>query len=167
MRIPRKKLLIFCAEYLVVVEGFLFLMCILLAGGRTQQLEVLLVGGMLLVLSLTIAKILKKIVHKRRPLKKTEMFKPFDRYAFPSAHSATLFALTVYVLGQNLFVGILSLFITICIVIARVKTHVHDYVDIGGGFVIGVATVYYVAPYVIMYVTTYLLPTLLLASATA
>lgn len=166
MRIPRKKLLIFCAEYLVLAEGFLFLMCIFLAGERVRQLEVLLVGGMLLVLSLTFAKILKKIIHKRRPLKRTEMFKPFDRYAFPSAHSATLFALTAYMLGQNFFIGFLSLLVTVCIVIARVKTRVHDYVDIAGGFVIGVTIVYYVAPYVIAYVTTYLLPTLLLAAAT-
>ncbi len=157
-----KRFSIFCAEYLVLVSGVLFGICALLGENLSTQVEIILVGGMLLVISLTIAKILKKIIRKARPSKRTELFQPFDRYAFPSAHSASLFALTAYTLGQNLLIGILSLVCTVLIVVGRVKTNVHDYVDIAGGFVIGVAVAFYLAPYIIVYVSTYLVPALFL-----
>jgi membrane-associated phospholipid phosphatase len=157
-----KRFSIFCAEYLVLVSGVLFGLCALFGKTFFKSIEIILVGGMLLVISLTIAKILKKVIRKARPLKRTEMFQPFDRYAFPSAHSASLFALTAYILGQNLLIGVLSLICTVLIVVGRVKTHVHDYVDIAGGFVIGVAVTFYTAPYIIIYVTTYLIPALFL-----
>ncbi len=149
---------IFCAEYLVLFAGVLFLLCVVHMDTFTKQLEVLLVGGMLLVISLTIAKILKKIIRKPRPLKRTELFKPFDRYAFPSAHSASLFGLTSYIVGQNIWIGVASLLVTVFIVVGRVKTNVHDYVDIAGGFVIGVSVTYYLSPYIILYVSGYIIP---------
>lgn len=157
-----KKWIIFCAEYLVLIEGVLFLLCVLQNKTFSRQLEVVLSGGMLVIVALTIAKLLKKLIHKRRPLKKKELFVPFDRYAFPSAHSASLFALTAFLLMQHFWIGMTSLVVTIFIVVARVYSQVHDYIDIAGGFVIGVITTYYLAPYVSLYVGSYLVPMLLL-----
>jgi membrane-associated phospholipid phosphatase len=157
----QKAWVIFCAEYLVLVEGLLFLVCIYQSGGFTEQITTTLEGGMLLIVALTCAKMLKKLIRKRRPLKRSELFVPFDRYAFPSAHSASLFALTTFILSQHLLLGIMSLIVTVLIVVARVNARVHDYIDIAGGFVIGVGVTYYLSPYVIVYVTTYLVPTLL------
>ncbi len=159
----KKNLVLFCAEYLVVIQGLLFLICVLQGENVSEKSIILFSGLILLIVTLTVAKIIKKIIHKRRPLKKTELFVPFDRYAFPSAHSASLFSITVFILSQHLWLGVVSLITTLLIVIARVESRVHDYLDIAGGFVIGVGITYYLAPYVLTYVTIYLVPSLLIS----
>lgn len=159
----RKTFIIFSAEYLVLVVGILFLVCVLQRNTLSEQLEMILVGGMLLIVALAIAKIFKKLFHKRRPLKRTELFVPFDRYAFPSAHATSLFCITSYMLSQNIWIGTAALGITTLIVIARVESRVHDYIDIAGGFIIGVGVTQYLTPYITPFATTYLVPTLLLS----
>lgn len=157
----QRRWILFCAEYLVIIEGILFFLCIIQVKNVEQQLKITISGVVIVAVSLIIAKLLKKLIHKRRPLKRKELFNPFDRYAFPSAHASVLFALSTFLLMQHFWIGLASLTVAIFIVVARVYSRVHDFADIAGGFVIGTAVSYYLAPYVTTYVDGHLLSSLL------
>lgn len=157
----KKKIIIFCAEYLVVLEGLLFIVHVLQFPTTYEKLGVLNSGILLLLISLLVTKVIKRIVRKRRPPKKVEYFIPFDRYAFPSAHSTTLFSIAVFILSQDLVFGILSFSIAMIIVVARIQSRVHDAMDIFGGFVVGVSVTYYLMPYVVSWVNSFLVPAFL------
>ena len=153
-----KASIIFCAEYLVIAHALVFLFFGLYAPTRSDTIGILVSGVVLLLLSLLVTKIIKRIVHKRRPPKKIEYFIPFDRYAFPSAHSTALFSITAFMLSQNIWFGIIAFLISLVIVIARVKSHVHDFSDILGGFIVGIGVTYYAMPYVVVSVHQYVIP---------
>lgn len=156
-----KASIIFCAEYLVVAQALVFLVVGLQAPSLPEKIGTLVSGIILLLVSLLVTKIIKRIVHKRRPPKRIEYFIPFDRYAFPSAHSTTLFSITAFILSQNLWIGIISCIVSLTIVIARVKSNVHDFSDILGGFAVGISVTFYCMPYVTSFVYSSLVPALL------
>lgn len=154
----KKTVIIFCAEYLVILQGIIFLVYGLQRPLVYDKIGVLSSGIILFLTALLITKIIKRIVHKRRQPKKNEYFIPFDRYAFPSAHSTALFSIAVFMISQNIMIGVLSFIVAFIIVIARVKSRVHDAMDIFGGFVIGVSVTYYCMPYVLAFVYSHLVP---------
>ncbi len=150
--------IIFCAEYLVIAQVFIFLLFATQALTLPLRMGIILTGVTLLLCALLLTKILKIIIHKRRPPKKIEYFTPFDRYAFPSAHATALFSIATFIISQNILIGVISFFVSFCVVIARIKSHVHDFSDILGGFVVGVSVTYYLMPYVTTWVYSFLVP---------
>lgn len=154
----KKHFIIFCAEYLVIIQGLLFVLLIVQTDGGREKVVVLFAGVTLLGVSLLVTKILKRIIRKKRPPQRVEFFVPFDRYAFPSAHATALFSMTLFILSQNVWIGLASLMVSVLIVIARVQSHVHDYVDIVGGFFVGVVATYGLMVYVTTYVNTVVVP---------
>lgn len=152
---------IICAEYFVVGTGVLFLVLVLQQPSLYEQARVVFVGGGLLFLALATSVILKRVIHKKRPPRKVELFIPYNKYAFPSGHATGLFSITLFLFTENKFLGGLSLFLSLLIVTARVKSNVHDAIDIIGGAILGVMVTYNAMPYVDSYITTYLLPSIL------
>jgi undecaprenyl-diphosphatase len=156
-----KSGIIFCAEYLVLVQAPILLFTVLQLPTHSEQIGVILSCLILFLSALSVTKILKRIIRKRRPAKKVEYFIPFDAYAFPSAHSTALFSISAFIISQNLWSGIISFCISLCIVIARVKSRVHDFSDILAGLVIGISVTYYLIPYVTTFVYSSLVPVFL------
>lgn len=72
----------------------------------------------MLFLSLAVAVILKRIIHKKRPPKKVEFFTPYNKYAFPSGHATGLFSVTYVIFLTSIPLGIVALDISFFIVIA-------------------------------------------------
>jgi membrane-associated phospholipid phosphatase len=155
-----KSGIIFCAEYLVLAQVPIFLLLALQSPTLPEQAGVIISCFVLFLSALLVTKILKRIIRKRRPSKKVEYFIPFDRYAFPSAHATALFSISAFIISQNMWSGLISFCISLCIVIARVKSHVHDFLDILAGLVVGVSVTYYLMPPVTTWVYTSLVPAL-------
>ena len=152
---------IFCAEYLVIAVGFIFIAVGLQENSLYASITTYLTGGSLVLLSLAITKILKRIIHKKRPPKKVELFMPFDTFAFPSGHATALSSITLFILLHSIPLGICVLICSLMIVIARVRSYVHDTIDIIAGIVVGVSITYFLHPYVFLFVAVYLSPTFL------
>ena len=155
-----KSGIIFCAEYLVLAQVPIFLLLVVQFPTLSERVSITVSCLVLFLSALLVTKILKRIIRKRRPSKKVEYFIPFDRYAFPSAHATALFSISAFIISQNIWSGGISFLISLCIVIARVKSHVHDFSDILAGAVVGVSVTYYLMPYVTTWVYTSLVPAL-------
>ncbi len=153
-----KSGIIFCAEYLVLAQVPIFLLLALQSPTLPERAGVIITCLVLFLFAVLVTKILKRIIRKRRPSKKIEYFIPFDTYAFPSAHATALFSISAFIISQNIWSGIISFGVSLCVVIARVKSHVHDFSDILAGLVVGVLVTYYCMPYVTTWVYTSLIP---------
>ena len=151
----RKEIIIFTAVYLVVIEGLVLFLFSLQEESIKESIIVFMTGSIVLLIALIIAKILKRIIHKHRPPKKLEIFEPFDKYAFPSGHATGLSTVTFFIFERNIFLGIISFFISLFIVVARMKAKVHDYVDIIGGIILGVSVTYLISPFIKSMVSIY------------
>ena len=156
-----RRFVIFCAEYLVIPVGGIFFYLSLQAPNGIEQLNILVIGGTLLIISLAISKILKRLINKPRPPIETEFFIPHDKYAFPSGHAAGLFSLTVFILTYDIWLGIFSSLFSFIVIIARVKSNVHYTDDIIAGSFLGVVVTWVLLPQISNLVTVYLVPTLL------
>ncbi len=94
----------------------------------------LILSGLFSFISVLVAKLLKRIIVKKRNTK-AQMFSTGDIYAFPSSHAAGLSSLIISTLGDPvwIFIAVSSAII----LLARVKSKVHDYKDIIGGLLVG------------------------------
>jgi undecaprenyl-diphosphatase len=137
-----KKLIIFFAEYVVLLQGVLLLILSVRQKDTVVAVAVFVSGVIVLLISVIVTKILKVIIHKKRPPERIEYFEPFDRYAFPSGHATGLFSITLFMWSQSTLFGILGLLVTVLILTARVKSHVHDVVDIVAGACVGSVVTY-------------------------
>jgi membrane-associated phospholipid phosphatase len=155
-----KKLTIFCAEYLVIVVAIIFVYLIYIQDTVAEEISIILIGGILFLLVTAFAAILKRIIHKNRPVQDFELFVPFGEYAFPSGHATMLFAVTFFIFTESYTLGLISLLFSSIIVVARVKSRVHDAKDIIGGVLIGTLLTYALLPYIATYVITYLTPSI-------
>ena len=144
---------------LLLLWVFCFLLLVLSQETLAEKVGLCITGNSVLFLSLAV--ILKRIIHKKRPPKKVEFFTPYNKYAFPSGHATGLFSITYVIFLTSIPLGIVALSISFFIVIARVKSHVHDLVDIIGGAFIGLVVTNVAIPYVVMYVNVLLLPWIL------
>ena len=147
-----KKLVIFGAEYLVVLAGIIFVYVGFSKTTSTNPVLFIFSGVVLILVSLFVAHILKKLFHKKRPPKNQELFIPADRYAFPSEHATALAALSVIVVSENVLLGVVVIITGLVIVICRVLARVHRPQDMVLGSMIGAAIAYsgllYLAPLV-------------------
>lgn len=130
----KEKIIIFFAQYFLhlvilgVVAYFLLL---------TSSIAPLIFSGLLSLLSVLVAKFLKKVVGKRRH--DTNILTTTKHsYAFPSSHAAGLSSLLVTTFGAIVWYFILAA--TLVILFARVKSGAHDIKDILGGILVGVVT---------------------------
>jgi undecaprenyl-diphosphatase len=155
-----KKLTIFCAEYLVIVVAIIFIYLFLSQDTTAEMISIILIGGILFLLVTAFAAVFKRIIHKNRPVQDFELFVPFGEYAFPSGHATMLFSITFFIFTESYSLGLLSLICSSIIVVARVKSRVHDTKDIVGGVIIGTLLTYLLLPYVATYVITYLTPSI-------
>lgn len=92
----------------------------------------------------TISEIIKYIFPTLRPFQMQNLLPltatiPGDG-AFPSAHTAVAFALSVTILKHDRKVGVLYLIMAGLVGIARIMAHVHYPIDIIGGAMIGTLT---------------------------
>ena len=158
MSVIGKRFTIFCAEYLIVAEGFVFLGCIYTLKSLSEKLSAVLSALAVLTLSLCVARVIKIFIKKDRPLGK--LFIPTGRYAFPSGHATGLFSVTFFIFTESYTLGILALIISLVIVIARIKSKVHDLKDIVGGAIIGTLVTYSSLPYIATYVGMYVVPSI-------
>lgn len=94
----------------------------------------LILSGVFSCISVLVAKLLKRIIAKKRNAKE-QIFPTGNMYAFPSSHAAGLSSLIVSTLGDpiSIFIAVSSTII----LLARVKGKVHDYKDIVGGILVG------------------------------
>jgi undecaprenyl-diphosphatase len=138
-----RSIVIFCAEYLVLIQGILFLLLLNQRENISEALAIFCTGTMLLLLSLFITKLLKIIIRKKRPAKRIEFFEPFDTYAFPSGHATALASLVLFVSVYSTAIGSIMCLVGLAVVIARVQSHVHYVSDIIGGITVGLLVTYY------------------------
>jgi hypothetical protein len=85
----KDKLIVGVAEYGVLLPLLVVLMYVVSLADMRDKAYVLLVTGSSVALAVTTAKVLKRIFKTRRPQVSTEMFTPFDEYAFPSGLAYT------------------------------------------------------------------------------
>ncbi len=84
--------------------------------------------------SVFVAKILKYLFAKKRG-GGSSLFVAKNKYAFPSSHAAGLSSILLSTFGNYLWPFLLGS--TIIILLARVKSGVHDYIDILAGVIPG------------------------------
>lgn len=146
-----RKIIIFGAEYLIIVEGLVFLILVSQKDTRTEASLFFFSGIVLILLSLLMAHILKLLFHKKRPPKKQEFFAPGDIYAFPSKHATILTVLIFFIFQESVSYGALVLCLGIVIVTCRVLAQVHRTQDIFFGILLGGVTAYIAMPYVLAF----------------
>ena len=157
-KLMSQKIIIFCALYLVLLQGVLLSAISLLEPTLVLQVAVFVSGTILLLLSVTTSKLLKRIIHKARPAQE-ELFIPYDKYAFPSSHAAGLASISFFIFPYDIFLGLVSTVISLIIVDARVRSRVHDVYDIVAGLFLGVIVTSILYDVIVRYVTFYLVPT--------
>lgn len=127
----KNKLIRFFGQYylyvmvLVVTIYFLFILDLVVP---------LILTGVFALLSVLVAKLFKRIIHKKREVK-DQLFPTTSSYAFPSSHAAGLSSILVSTFGDPVwyFIATSAAFI----LLARVKGRVHDIKDIVGGLLVG------------------------------
>ena len=131
---------IFLASFAPLFQVFTF--TVAAYNGASFSLIFGIVGLLMLLTSLLTASLLKRFIHKKRPPKRQEYFKPFGTYAFPSGHATGMVAVAFYILFVNQLLGLISLVIACIVMIARVKARVHDVYDMIGGALLGALFAY-------------------------
>ncbi len=127
----KNTLIRFFAQYylyimvVVVTAYFLFVLALVVP---------LILTGVFAFLSVLVAKLLKRIINKKREVK-DQLFPTTSSYAFPSSHAAGLSSILVSTFGDPVwyFIATSAAFI----LLARVKGKVHDIKDIVGGLLVG------------------------------
>lgn len=155
------KVIIFLAQYLVIVEGMVLLILSLQQNTLFSAVGIVLIGGSLLIISVATTKIFKYLIHKSRPPKDQELFTPLDTYAFPSGHATGLASVSMYITLNSVILGAIAIVVSLIIVYARVKSRVHDTYDIVAGTIVGVAVTLLMVHHVTNYISGYFIPALL------
>lgn len=120
----------FAKYYLYIVIVIICFYCLFIL----ESLFVLLLSGLFSFISVLVAKLLKKVIAKKRN-KVGQLFPTKNTYAFPSSHAAGLSSLLLSTYGDPVFIFIAIS--TAIILLARVRAKVHDYKDIIGGLLVG------------------------------
>jgi undecaprenyl-diphosphatase len=152
-----KRLTVFIAEYGVVGLGALFLLSSLQGGSLYNVLSRATTGGVLLIFSLMVTYVFKKIIKKERPPQKEDLFNPSGRYAFPSGHATGLTTISLYILSVSSFLGLLAALFSFIVMKARVDAKVHDVTDMAGGIIVGALAIFLLHRFVESIVAPYLL----------
>jgi membrane-associated phospholipid phosphatase len=154
----KQKYSIFCVKYLAVFQVVLLAFSALFTqGGNIEKMTVFISGSVLFLVAFFFAKILKRLINKKRQAMVTEFFKPRDIYAFPSGHSTGLVVLAYFIIEKNIYFGIIAFCIACIVMVARIKARLHDGVDILGGITLGVAVAYFATHCIEAYVTRHLI----------
>jgi membrane-associated phospholipid phosphatase len=143
----RKQVIIFFAEYVVLFEGLLLFLLACRQKDTISGISLFISGTILLLVSVGITKVLKVLIRKKRPPERIEYFQPFDTYAFPSGHATGLLSVTFFMGSHSTLFGILALLTSFTILLARVKSHVHDGLDMFAGACVGILVTYSLMPF--------------------
>lgn len=143
----KDKLIVGMAEYGVLLPLFVTLMYVLSLSDPRDKAHVLLVTGGSVAIAVTAAKVLKRIFKARRPQVSTEMFTPFDEYAFPSGHASGVVALALSLAMFSVPYGATAGALGFLAVMARVFARVHYTRDVVGGGVVSFFITYFFLPY--------------------
>ena len=102
-----KKIIIYCAEYLLFLNVGLLVVVSFQDWSVKNQLGILLSAGILSVVSLSVSKILKRIIHRARPPKNEEFFKILENYfiKYPSSRLLNIISFGSFFL--SLFIKLL------------------------------------------------------------
>jgi membrane-associated phospholipid phosphatase len=153
----KQKYIFFCVEYLAMFQVLLLMVLALcIEGGVIEKVTVFVAGSLLLLVALLFAKLLKRLINRKRPERCVEFFKPKNVHAFPSGHTTGLIVLAFFMIGKSIPFGVLALCIACVVMIARIRVHLHDGIDILGGIILGVAVAYLATTYIELHVTQYL-----------
>lgn len=153
----KKSLIIFFAIYAVVAQGFILLAASLSRDSSLEKVGMFISGSIVLFVALITMKLLKRVIGKYRPEMNKELFVPYDSYAFPSGHATGISAIAFFIFEHSVFFGLMSVILGILVLGARIQSHVHDYIDIVGGIILGVLVAYFLSPFVESSVNSYLL----------
>ncbi len=131
-----KRGLIFLAEYGVIFQGTLFILSCFQSGVFSVWFFSFWVA--ITLFALVLASLIKRVLKKKRPEKRKELFMPFGEYTFPSGHATgmTVITLCIFTVG-SMPLSVLSLLVSACVMSARVDARVHDWIDMVGGIVLG------------------------------
>jgi undecaprenyl-diphosphatase len=142
--------IIFVAKYLLFVSTAIALVYFL-KQSRSRQKEILIFALIFLPLSYIVAKIVSHFYFDPRPFV-VRGFTPIIPHAqdngFPSDHTLLGAAIAFAIFRFNKKLGLLLLYLTILVGVARVLSGVHHSIDIAGSIVI-VGTVYLLVVYAI------------------
>ncbi len=123
-------------------------LCVMLLGGPQGRLS-LMAGGLAVVLSVIVFKLLKHRIGRPRPFESWEqlpcLLAPPDKFSFPSGHTMTAFA--IYGAFSVLLPGVALLILPAAVLIAlsRIFLGVHYPSDVLAGGLLGTAIGYGVA----------------------
>lgn len=133
----KRKIILWCAEYLVYIEAGIVLLFI--AKQKTVMESIIQIGtiGILTIVIWYLGALLKFLIRKERPEgDKVPILR--DRYSFPSMHAVTVISASTYVLLQNIYLGVAMYVIAFLLMYSRVKSSMHYWIDMIGGVLIGV-----------------------------
>ena len=134
-------MIIFGAQYAIYLQGALLILAFLVSARRRGWLRDLMsfgVGIMALAILVTIA---TSLHYEPRPYVVYGTLEPViqveDGNAFPSDHAALAGFLGCFTLGRSSRIGCFSVGIAALVGVGRVAAHVHSFLDVGVGILIG------------------------------
>lgn len=130
-------LVIFGADWLPIVFLILFLYWWLEQINLDRRKLLVATLGSALIARFFFGTILKNLFVKARPDEALALISA-DGYAFPSGHATFFFALATSVYLHDKRWGVIFYILAALLSLSRVMAHVHDYVDILGGVILGV-----------------------------
>lgn len=137
----------FLSEYTVyIAASIVFLYCVT----RNVLYEKLLIFFTLMFLVLIgwmTGFMIKHLLKKERPDKDLRLIVERDRYALPSMHTLTLSIVSTSISMNSFKYGVLLFVLTCIVMFMRVKTYMHDYLDVISGLVLGVILSVILFPY--------------------
>lgn len=129
----KKKLLVFFATYFLTITVIGISLYFVVYG----YIGILFVIGFYSLISVLVAKLLKRVIKKKRVHHGEALFQTDSPYGFPSSHAAGLSSLALSTYGFPIwfFVVVASAII----LLSRVKSNVHSVKEIVAGLLVGVA----------------------------
>jgi len=121
----------------------LFLMLFFLSSGHLKLLAEMVLAGM--TITALVVFTLKQIFRKERPEGTAgKMYRKYDRFSFPSGHTARVWAIVAIVaFFYPPLAAVLSIW-SVLITYSRLKLRLHDITDVTAGMIIGVAVGFFV-----------------------
>lgn len=150
------KVLRFIAEYFVFVGAFVVMVLVVQQGSIYDSVRMIGVLGVTIILLWFFGAVLKYIIRKERPRGRLANMVMRDRYTFPSMHALTLSSASCYVCTHDMTLGLVMVFITLLVLIARVQTRMHYISDMIAGCFIGIMFTYFLTPYIERLVTIFI-----------
>ncbi len=127
----KEKIIIFFARYFLY---FVLTLVVVYFFSYSDLIVPLIFTATFSLISVFVAKILKYFFAKKRK-EGNHLFTTKNKYAFPSSHAAGLSSILLSTFGNYLWPLLLGS--TVIILLARVKSGVHDYKDIAAGVATG------------------------------